>query len=337
MSESTIAAAADAPAHDGPADDGAAQSPEAPPGRPRLVTAELRKILTTNTWWLFGIFVLLGSGLALLVNVVSANHDLDTAQQFRLHRPDFTTFPAGQRPTASQQQELLASWQQNSDVPAVLVKGAANVYTSGQYVALALVLLVGVLMVTNEFAHQTATATFLGTPRRARVIGAKFAAAAILAAGYWAVSTIFDVGVGALDFGFNGYGFPFTDPVILRAVGMNLLGFVLWAVLGVGFGVLIRNQIGAAMTAVALYILNLPAALLVFAFLRQVVFKTDAVYNYIVLLPGVASLVMVSPDARTYGNGTTPLQWWAGGLVLTAYTIAMGIIGTTILRRRDIT
>jgi ABC-type transport system involved in multi-copper enzyme maturation permease subunit len=337
MSQSSIAPTAQPPADDAATDDAATQ-PAKPPGRrTRLVTAELRKIFTTNTWWLFGTFVLIASGLALLLNVVTANHDLDTAQQVRLHPPDFTAMPAGQRPTASQQVELMAAWQQASDVPAVLVKGAANVYTSGQYLGLALVLLVGVLMVTNEFAYQTATATFLGTPRRTRVIGAKFAAAAILGAGYWAISTAFDVGAGALDFGVNGYGFPFNDPVILRAVGMNLLGFVLWAVLGVGFGVLIRNQIGAAMTAVALYVLNLPAAVVVFGFLRQVLFKTDAIYNYIVLMPGVASLVMVSPDAQTYGNGTTPLQWWAGGLVLIAYTVAMGIIGTTILRRRDIT
>ena len=29
--------------------------------RGRLVAAELRKIFTTNTWWIFGIFILVGT------------------------------------------------------------------------------------------------------------------------------------------------------------------------------------------------------------------------------------------------------------------------------------
>jgi hypothetical protein len=107
-------------------------------------------------------------------------------------------------------------------------------------------------------------------------------------------------------------------------------------VLGVGFGVLIRNQIGATMTAAGLYVVTLPAALLLFTFLRQFVVHTDAVFNYIVLVPGVASLVMVNPEAQTYGVGTAPLQWWVGALVLVGYTALFGVVGSAILRRRDV-
>ena len=50
---------------------------------------------------------------------------------------------------------------------------AANIFTSGQYFGGLFVLLLGILLITNEYYHQTATATFLTTPHRTKVIVAK--------------------------------------------------------------------------------------------------------------------------------------------------------------------
>ena len=45
---------------------------------------------------------------------------------------------------------------------------AANLYTSGQFFGVLIVMLLGAILVTNEFFHLTATTTFLVTPRRER-------------------------------------------------------------------------------------------------------------------------------------------------------------------------
>ena len=70
---------------------------------------------------------------------------------------------------------------------------------------------------TNEYFHQTATATFLTTPHRTRVIVAKLVAGVLLATGFWLVTTAINVESGRWTSPSHGYGFPFTDPSILRS------------------------------------------------------------------------------------------------------------------------
>ena len=318
----------------------AATDPAAPEAArqqaPRLVRAELRKIFTTSAWWLMGLFILIGTGLALLINIVGANQDLSTAEQLRGHPPDFSQMPASQRPTATQQQEILADFARQTDIPARLAEHAANIFTSGQFLGLMLIVILGALVVTNEYTHQTATATFLTTPRRTRVILAKLAAGVVLAAGYWLLTTLISVGFGALNFSLRGYDVPFTNPEVGRAVAMNLLAYALWAVLGIGFGVLIRSQLGATITAAGLYLVSLPSAVLVFGLIHANLIKNDAVWNFIVAVPGVASMVMVSAEPLRFGPEQDGIQWWIGALVLIAYGVLAGFVGTLITRRRDI-
>ncbi len=73
-----------------------------------------------------------------------------------------------------------------ADLGRVLTSAAANIFTSGQFFGLLFIVILGALVVTNEFFHQTATATFLTTPQRTRVITSKLIAAVLLAAGFWA-------------------------------------------------------------------------------------------------------------------------------------------------------
>ena len=61
----------------------------------------------------------------------------------------------------------LAWLAERTDIPRLVAQHTAEIFTSGQFLGLMLVIIVGVLVVTNEYTHQTATATFLTTPRRA--------------------------------------------------------------------------------------------------------------------------------------------------------------------------
>lgn len=311
-------------------------TPPEPHGRERLVRAELRKIFTTNAWWIFGLFILFATALALLLNLFQANFELDNAEQARQNPPDFSSMPPDQRPPPEIQEQILEDYRRQIDVARVLANAAANVFTSGQFLSLLFIAILGCLVVTNEFFHQTATSTFLTTPKRTRVIVSKLIAAITLAAGFWLITTAISVGIGVLSFSAQGHGVPLTDWTVSRAVLMNLLAFVIWAVLGVGLGVLIRSQLGATLTAATMYLVSWPVAFLLFGTIRTFVIKEDWVWNLVVTLPGVASGIMISTERLRFSDTALGPQWWVGALVLLGYGVVAGVIGTLITRKRDI-
>jgi ABC-type transport system involved in multi-copper enzyme maturation permease subunit len=302
-----------------------------PTQRPRLVRAELRKIFTTRSWWVVGILLLLATMLALLDNISDASDRIALAE-FAVEHPPPEPEPGQQ--SAAQRREILDEWAASTDFPRILAEAGAAVYTSGQYFGLLLVAILGALMVTNEFQHQTATATFLATPRRARVIAAKLIAAVLLAAGFWLAATALSIGIGSASFAALGHGIPFADPTTLRAIGMNLLAYTVWAVLGVSLGVLLRGQLGATLTTAFLYLSALPA-LLFFGLLYDLI-QQDWVYDLVVLMPGMASQIMVEPGRLELNASTVAPPWWVGAVVLVGYGAVGGTIGTIIMRRRDV-
>ena len=267
-----------------------------------LIRGELLKIRTTNTWWLFGIGIVGFTGLALLINLLVAN---DTLR----HPENSDTSPADQ-----------------------LLTQAANVYTSGQFFGGLFVLLLGMLLITNEFYHQTATATFLTTPHRSAVVSAKLITGMAFAALFWLIITIIDVVVGSLFL--DGWGFSpsLGEWEVQRAILFNLLVFVLWSFIGVGFGALIRNQVGAVVTGTLLYLIGTQLAQAVFFLIREYVIHDDRVLTAMVVVPAVAAQVLVSPT-ELYPESA---PYWVGAIVMVAYGVLAGAVGTLIMRTRDI-
>ena len=109
------------------------------------------KIRTTNVWWLFG--------SARSPCRSGAGRSLDQLRWQRRHGRS-----AANRRTRIAGGAGRAGRSRGSQVAAL----AANIYTSGQFFGLLFVMLLGMILVTNEFFHQTATATFLTTPQRTR-------------------------------------------------------------------------------------------------------------------------------------------------------------------------
>ncbi len=273
-----------------------------------LITSEYRKIRTTNTWWLFGIGVIVMTGLALLANIATAHYGLTSAN--------------AADPQAVQQNPVLAS-------PVSL---AAGVFTSGQFFGGMFVMLLAILIVTNEYHHQTATSTFLTTPHRTSVIMAKLATAIVMAAFFWLVTTVLDLISGAIYYSLDGYPSHLGDWPVTQAILLNLMVYALWGVFGVGVGVLIRSQLGATITAALLYVIGTQLVTVIFYLIRQLVIKHDWVLTARVLIPAVAAQVAVSP---TQAFEFAPAQW-VGIAVLLGYGLIMGGIGIVIMRKRDI-
>jgi ABC-type transport system involved in multi-copper enzyme maturation permease subunit len=271
-----------------------------------LVRSEFRKIFTVNTWWIVGLLFLLAVAVALAVNIFLA-----------------TEIPkaAGALP---------------ADVETRL---ATNVYTSGQSAGTLLVMLLGALMMTNEYHHQTATPTFLATPRRQNVIVSKLLTALLLGAAYAFVATIISVIVGALWLGANGYDTHLGDPAVLSALLLNLLAFGIWAIFGVGLGSLIKNQIAAVVMVFVLTIVleNVAEGILT---VLAAVLDQNWIGKIVYGLPSGASAVMTGSaniSSLMAGPDLNAPPWYVGALVLLAWGAVAATIGTLITKSRDIT
>src|SRR5690349_13168488 len=137
-----------------------------------LVKAELFKIRSTSTWWILGLVTLVLWALTLLINwaTSAANAGADPADQ-------------GLTPDQAEQVRVANE----------AVNVASNLYTSGQFFGVLMVMLLGAIIVTNEFFHQTATTTFLVTPRREAVVVAKLIASTLLGLGFWLITTLLNL------------------------------------------------------------------------------------------------------------------------------------------------
>jgi ABC-2 type transport system permease protein len=189
--------------------------------------------------------------------------------------------------------------------------------------------LLSAIIVTSEFFHLTATSTFLVTPKRESVIIAKFGAAVIVGVLVWLLTTLLNLIVVPPIMSQLDLGSQLGEPAVWRAIGLNLLAFVLWAVLGVGLGVLIRNQLAATLILAIVYVVGTSAIGLIFYLLTEYVAKWFE--NLQVLIPTSASQLMIS---GTDLPGNPPR--WVGAVVLIGYAVVAGVLGTLITKRRDI-
>jgi ABC-2 type transport system permease protein len=296
-------------------------------GRSHLIRSELLKIRTTNVWWWFLIGAFFATALAATIWIIVANVQINDAENAanRTFEP-----PEGASPEEIEIER--DAFELSQDITRTLHDSMAEVYTSGQFFGLMFAMLLGTLLVTNEFHHQTATATFLTTPKRSKVIAAKLATAVLAAGCFWVFSTVLSVAAGSIFLAIKGYGPQLTEWPVLRAILFNGLAYGLWGILGVGLGVLIRSQIGAVVIGAISYLVGTFLLQNVVVPLLWFLLGWDWVVDWSVGWPSIASQVMISPEPIFPGSPS----WWVGALVLVGYGVVFGVVGTLITRRRDI-
>ena len=262
------------------------------------VRAELRKIFTTRLWWGMAIAVLLsGAGLAVLFAFV-------------------LTSDAVQGPQAAA-------------APDTDVALARAVFTGGLQVGYLLTLSIGILTIGSEYRHQTITGTFLAIPRRSRVMAAKVVALLAIGAFYGVLSLAGAVGAGSLVLSSKGH-LPFADASIWRTLALSLLVLGLWALIGLGAGILIPNQVAALLISVGVAWIVEPVLGLVLAL-------TDWGKSLSPYLPSRATSAMLDTTGGGFdGQPVDQLSSWAGALVLMAYAAVMAGLGTWRTLRADI-
>jgi hypothetical protein len=279
----------------------------------RLVRAEFMKLRTTSAWWLFLGGFLLFTALASLNNWFS-NH--------------YLLYP--QADLADRAQALAQA--AHAHTPAGVAAIAASMMTSGQFLSVLIVMLLGVHVATSEFAQQTAVTTFLTVPRRERVVAAKLTAAACSAALLWLIATAIDAVVTPVFLHTQHVSTSLTGWVVVRPVLTSLLVFVIWGVFGVGLGALLRDQVVAIVVAIGVYLGGFAVVELVFHGIYDLSHQSW-ILGLPVIAPAVASQVMVTAG-RAFPHA--PPQW-VGAVILTGYALVLAVAGTAATRRRDVT
>ncbi|MEU7820305.1 ABC transporter permease subunit [Catellatospora sp. NPDC049133] len=276
----------------------------------RLIRSEFLKIRTTNVWWLFALGAF---GLLLLAFAINALN-----MHFVIEQP--AEMAEGMDPEGMAAMSALVE-------PVALT---SYMVTSGQYFGLMFVMLLGIITVTNEYHHQTATTTFLATPHRTSVILAKAAAGGVFGVVLWLVTTAITVPATAIFLNSENITPALGDWDVIRAILLNGLAYALWALIGIGIGVLIRSQIGATITAMVMYTVGTIAVSIIVNVLTNLL-EWDWLANVQWAMPSLASTLMTS-GADLPGQPS----YWVGALVLVAWALVTGLIGTLLTRTRDV-
>jgi hypothetical protein len=208
------------------------------------------------------------------------------------------------------------------------------VYSTASVIGYVFPVLFGTLATTAEFRHQMLTPTFLATPRRGVVLAAKLVTLSVFGALYGIVALVASISAGATILGLSGLDPRLGAEDTWSLIGRVVLAMALWAVIGVGLGVLVPSQVAAIVIVLAFTqffepILRLGASLWEW---------TAQVGNF---LPGAASDALVGSSilsaAGMGGSAVEPLEWWQGGLVLLAFALLAAAIGYATTWRKDVT
>jgi ABC-2 type transport system permease protein len=184
-------------------------------------------------------------------------------------------------------------------------------------------LILGITIVTSEFRHGTVTPAFLAAPARERVLGAKAAAAVLIAAGLALLALAVTVAVTVAWFAATGTELHLGSGEIWQAVGQQLLATVLWALVGFAIGSAVHGQVGALVGT------------LVWIFLVETL--VGVLFGVLDLDELGAYLPFRALDAASGGQGGDVLSYEGGLLVSVAWIGAIAAFGVARTRRRDIT
>jgi ABC-2 type transport system permease protein len=180
-------------------------------------------------------------------------------------------------------------------------------------------LLLGILGMAGEFRHQTITQTFLVTPDRGRVVAAKLVAYPLAGIALALSILAFTAALATAWLAAKGI----TPSLLDARLGRVLLGAVLAAglcgLVGVGVAALVRNQV-AALVGVVVWVLLVEGLLMS-------LLHAPSMARW---LPSAAAAALTNP-----GGGQ--LSRLAGALLLTGYALALALVGTRLVVRRDIT
>jgi ABC-2 type transport system permease protein len=183
----------------------------------------------------------------------------------------------------------------------------------------AFALVLGILSVTTEYRHGTATPSLLVVPNRVAMTVAKLIASVITGLALGLIAT---VAVTLIVKGIGGARDIDTSGDAVNWIIGGTLATAIYAALGVGIGAIVRNQVGAIIGS------------LVYLFVLE---------SLLTLIPGIDDVVTkygiggVSNALFGVQGPDDVLGQTAGGLLFALYAAVFVIVGIVVTQRRDVT
>lgn len=214
--------------------------------------------------------------------------------------------------------------------PVSTASGLARITTDTGF-ALLLAAVLGVTIASGEFRHGTATTTYLGCPRRGRVLVAKACAAAIAGAIFGIIGGLVTTAAGLL-FAAAGGGHVALGPGTLAGhIAGAAAGAGLLAMAGVGLGSLVRGQLGAVIGVFVWAVILEPVMGGFFTSIRPYLPYTAAT-----TLAG-AKLTSAFFGAGTTAPGPGALPFAAAAALVAGAAVALAATAAAVTVPRDIT
>jgi len=260
-----------------------------------VIRAEWLKLRTTSIPWVLASIALVLTGLLMLLYFVNKGAGGPD------HQGGFGPPDPNVPHTAQQLRDLLGL--------------GVNIYVFA--------LLLGVLIITVEFRHKTVTTAFLVTPRRPLFVAGKLLIAAISGAALALVVLTGTVIGGGIALAAKGGSFGTLAAQIGAVLPGMVLVYALFAVVGVGLGSLLTNQVAAIVVSLGWF--------LILENIIGGIWTGTARW-----LPGGAAQAATNLSAG--GSRQIGLfSWWQGSLLILLYGLVFAAIGSLVLTRRDIT
>jgi ABC-2 type transport system permease protein len=260
-----------------------------------ILRAEIRKITTTRTWWIMLICILvLGGGYA--------------------------AFPA----TVAALQAGANGSGQPFDDPGIV----RSVYNGGNTVTRVGAMVMGIAAMGSEYRHQTLAATYLATPRRTRLLLGKAMSLLLFGLLYGLASVVAGLAVAVPFIVANGGSFFLDQGETWRSLVLGAFSLALWAMFGMGIGILIKNMLVAMLVGISFAYLVEPILSLVFFFRGW-----DVALN---LMPSGATNAMLGATSPVLFAAGDPFAWWQGALVLAGWCLLPAVVGVLSTVRRDV-
>ena len=183
----------------------------------------------------------------------------------------------------------------------------------------------GVLGVTTEFRYQTITPTLLATPSRWTLMTAKMISYLLIGAIYAGTCVITTVAIAVPWLNAKGVDFSFGGDDIWGALFGVFAAVVLFSLLGLGFGALVRNQVVAVSVGVIWVLLA-----------ERLIFSIPGIRVLRPYLP-VGGLDAITSPHEDVGGGVELLGTAAGMAVILVWALIFAIGGAAFSMNRDIT
>jgi ABC-2 type transport system permease protein len=190
-------------------------------------------------------------------------------------------------------------------------------------------LILGILVVTWEYRHGTITQTYLASPRRERVIGAKLGVSLLVGAILSAIALVVGFAVASFWISLD------LERGHWELTGRMVLSAALWGMLGAGLGAFMQSQVGAIVTSFVWFLVAEPLLGVTLGLIAD-----SSIPDY---LPGAVldrlqnteAAVEVGSGGALLGNDY-PFGLWIAALFAASYAGIFAALGIASAVRRDV-